>query len=338
MKRENIFVLALPGIVIAFLLSFLAFRLSLYHPMLDALFIAFIGGIIISNIIRRKTFFMLGAALCKDILIPVGLFLYGTQINWLEMAKIKPPIFIISLINTFFYFIIIFLCNRYLFRITNNKLSYLNGGANSICGVSATAVFIPFVNAKEDEVTATLLAIVITGLISVFSTWFIIQQRINLPLGKYAALCGVTLNQTGAVKVAASFMGKEAAKLATTIKFFRTSLIIPVALLLMFLTQRGGIPDKITKELRKSIIGYGIFIALLFFGASLLFSFTPLKSYSTAIKPWFTVLFGMTLVSVGFLCDLRVVLKKEVIYNTISSIIGWIVVAVSSILLINILL
>jgi uncharacterized integral membrane protein (TIGR00698 family) len=335
MKRENIIGLALPGIIIAFLLSFLAEKLSHYHPMLDALFIAFIGGIIIGNIIGKKTFLMMGAALCKDILIPIGLLLYGTQINWLEMAKIKSPIFLISLVNTFLYFIIIFLCNRYLFSISNNKLSYLNGGANSICGVSATAVFIPFVNAKEDEVTATLLAVVITGLISVFSTWFIIQRAINLPLEKYAALCGVTLNQTGAVKAAASLMSKEAAKIATTVKFFRTSLIIPVALLLMFLTQRGRTTDKITKELRKSVIAYGIFIALLFFGASLLFTFTPLKSYSPAIKPWFTILFGMTLVSVGFLCDLKAVLKKEVIYNTISSIIGWIVVVISSILLIK---
>ncbi|MFH1768156.1 MAG: putative sulfate exporter family transporter [Candidatus Omnitrophota bacterium] len=339
MKNKNIILLAVPGIIIAFSLSYLGNILSKYHPLLDGFFIAFIGGIIVSTLIRKKTLLWTGTALCKDILIPVGLFLYGTQINWLKWAKLDAPIFFISIINIFLYFIVIFLCNRYLFGINNNKLSFLNSGANSICGVSATAVYIPFVDADEEETTATLLTIVITGLISVFSTWYIIQNIAILSSNQYAALCGLTLNQTGAVKAAASFMSKETVGLATTIKFFRTSLIIPVAFLIMFLNQKNtGSSGKMSSQLRRSAINYGVFIGILFFGGSLLFTFTPLSSYAKPISPLFKILFGSTLASVGLLCDLRKILKKEIIFNTISSVIGWIVVAVITLLCIKIYL
>ncbi|MBU2221349.1 MAG: YeiH family protein, partial [Candidatus Omnitrophica bacterium] len=236
MKSLNIIKLVLPGVLISFALSFLGFRLSALHPLLDALFVAFIGGIIIGNIIRQKTFLYMGIGLCKDILIPVGLFLYGTQINLKDWAAIKSNVFLFAVLNLIIYLAVILLINRYVFKILNNKISFLNGGANAICGVSATAVFIPFVDAKDNEVTLTLVSIVIAGLVSVFATWFVVQEILNLSMQQYAQLCGLTLNQTGATKVAASFMSKDAVKIAVMIKNFRTSMIIPVGLLLMFLS------------------------------------------------------------------------------------------------------
>lgn len=333
--KENIVLLMLPGLIAAGAVSFLGFKLSRYHPLLDGFFIAFIGAILLRNLVRRQWFFAAGAALCKDILIPVGLLLYGTQINWLTLTKPNPSIFIISLATTLTYFAIIFLCNRFVFGITNNKLTYLNSGANAICGVSATAVYIPFVDAKEDEVTSTLLAVVITGVLSVFATWFFIQQNLQLSTQQYATLCGVTLNQTGAVKASAAFMGKEAVTVAATIKAFRTSLILPVALLLMVLTRvAGGTAEKMSKELQKSAVGYGIFIAVLFFGASLLFSFTPLAVHTKAVEPWFKILFGMTIAGVGLMADMKKVINRQLLFNSASSIIGWMFAAGIAIILI----
>ncbi|MBU0504015.1 MAG: putative sulfate exporter family transporter [Candidatus Omnitrophota bacterium] len=338
MKSLNIIKLVLPGVLISFALSFLGFRLSALHPLLDALFVAFIGGIIIGNIIRQKTFLYMGIGLCKDILIPVGLFLYGTQINLKDWAAIKSNVFLFAVLNLIIYLAVILLINRYVFKILNNKISFLNGGANAICGVSATAVFIPFVDAKDNEVTLTLVSIVIAGLVSVFATWFVVQEILNLSMQQYAQLCGLTLNQTGATKVAASFMSKDAVKIAVMIKNFRTSMIIPVGLLLMFLSQAfGGTASKMSPELRKSAVYYGIFIAILFFGGALLFSFTPLSVYVKSIKPTFTVLFGMTLASVGLLCNLRNVSIKDMASNTISAIIAWFVVVMVTVKLIRLI-
>lgn len=340
MKKDSIWLAFLPGFLVTIILAWVAKGVSAYQPMLDTLFVAFLGGIIISNILRNQEIIWTRAALCRDILIPIGLFLYGTQIQMKEWAAIKPYTFIISLVNILLYFSVAFFCNKYLFKITNNKISYMNGGANSICGVSATAVFIPFVKANEEEVASTLVAVVITGMVSVFSTYYLVQHLFALPLDKYATLCGLTLNQTGAVKTAAGFMGAEAEKIALAIKSFRTSLILPVAILMMLFNRaypgqkQGGEKNDALKE----AIGYGILVGLVFFSGSLLSSFTPLGSQAKAIKPWFVFIFSMTLASVGLLCDLRKISKRLVVLNTISCIIAWAVVVLATLWLINILL
>jgi uncharacterized integral membrane protein (TIGR00698 family) len=336
MKKQNLIMLALPGIIIAFALSLLGRQLSQGFPLLDAFFVAFIAAIMVGIFFKNKSMLWMGTAFCKDLLLPIGLLLYGTQMNQLEISRLDPPIVLFSVLNMFLYFGIIFICNRFLFRIRNNKISYLNGGANAICGISATAVFVPFVDAKEDEISMTLLAVVVTGMISVFATWFIIQPAVQFSSPEYATFCGLTLNQTGAVKEAAGFMGKDAVALASTIKFFRTCLLIPVAFALMFLTRyAGGTAKKLSMLAMEKAMIYGIMIALLFFGASLLFSFTPLQAYAKPIRPWFTIIFGMFLVSVGLLCDVKKFFKKEFLLNMASSSIAWVFVAIVNILLIK---
>lgn len=328
--------MAIPGIVISFLLSLLGQTLSRGFPLLDAFFVAFIAAIMVGIFFKNKTMLWLGTAFCKDLLLPIGLLLYGTQINQLEISKLDPAVLLFSVLNMLLYFAIIFFCNRFLFGIRNNKISYLNGGANAICGISATAVFVPFVDAKEEEISMTLLAVVVTGALSVFATWFIIQPVVNFSWPQYATFCGLTLNQTGAVKEAAGFMGKDAVALATNIKFFRTCLLIPVAFSLMFLTRyAGGTAKKLSLPAMEKAMIYGIVIALLFFGASLLFSFTPLQQYAKPIRPWFTIIFGMFLVSVGLLCDVKKFFKKEFLLNMASSSIAWVFVAIANILLIK---
>lgn len=327
MKKNNLFVWALPGVAISFLLSYAGFVFSNAHPLLDAFFIAFIGGVVVGNFIKKKSLLWMGVGLCKDVLIPVGLFLYGAQLNMHDWVNVEFRIFVFALINIFAYFTVILACNKYLFKITDNKLSYMNAGANSICGVSATAVFIPFVEANDEEVSATLIAIVVTGLISVFATWMIIKNFFaGISVEKYAAICALTLNQTGAVKTAAGFMGQEAVRIASTIKYFRTSMIIPAALILMFLNQHmPGRRSKMPAEIRRSVVNYGFFIAMLYFGGSFLFS-GPLYGYSAGVKPWFVILFGMALASIGLLCDVRQIFRKDVFLNTLSALIAWLCV------------
>jgi len=337
MRIINLLKLALPGLIVTFLLSFLGLQLAALYHLMDALFLAFLGAVILGSILKQKSFLFMGIGVCKDILIPVGLFLYGTQVGIKEWGTIKFDVFSLAVLNLAIYFVVIFIINRYLFRILNNRISFLNGGANAICGVSATAVFIPFIDAKNDEVTMTLISIVVTGLVSVFATWFLIQPVVNLPLQEYAEFCGLTLNQTGLVKAAAGFMSHDAVNIAITVKNFRTSMIIPVALLLMFLSHWfGGKKYKMPGELRKSAVIYGVFIAFLFFGGALLFTFTPLSGYTNSIKPVFKIVFGMTLASVGLLCNIRHVSKTKMILNTLSSIIAWVVVAIVTLTVIKI--
>ncbi|RME77872.1 MAG: putative sulfate exporter family transporter [Planctomycetota bacterium] len=318
----------------ALLFFFYVIPISISSSLISIFYCLYCQCFVEAFIIRKQSHWI-GNALCKDILIPVSLFFYGTQENLMKIAHIQPKIFIICMVNIFLYFLIIYCSNRFLFKIANPKISLLNSGCNSICGVSACAVFIPFVDAKDEEVTSTLFAIVITGIVSVFATWYIIQHQISLTLSQYSVLTGSTLNQTGAVKAAARFMGKEAAHAALLIKFFRTSLIIPVALVLMYLTRFLKHEAGTSPETKRAAIKYGIFIALLFFGGSLLFSFTPLSQYSGRLKPWFKILFGMTLASVGLLCNLKKSFNKEMIWNALSSLIGWAVVVGTAVFLIR---
>ena len=326
---KDIFLLALPGLILAFCLSLFSYWVSTFHPVLDAFFLAFVFSIVVGALIPRKEKLWVGLGLCKDIFIPLGLFLYGTQILWQKVLS-DLSVMGLCLLNLVLYSFLIFGLNR-VFGV-KDKVSLLTGPANGICGISATAVFIPFVQAREREISATLTSLFLVGLLSLGVLLSYFSPR--LPERQYGILSGSVLNQTGLVKAATAPKEKQIRQVALTTKYFRTSLIIPVSLLLFFV-GRALSRESISPGLRRKNLKYALFLASLFFGASLIVSFTPLGEYQKSIKPVFKVLFSMTLVSVGLLCDVKKALTRDSFYNFLSNVVAFFVVLGVSYLLLH---
>lgn len=332
-KKTNILLMALPGIAIAFVLSYAGYKLSKLHYLLDGFALAIIFGLLVSLLFKKTSLLKVGSAICRDLLIPIGLMLYGAQMNFNKYAGMNISIIINIVICIVSFFIVIMLLNK-LFKIPT-KTTLLTCGGSAVCGVSAIAVLSPAVDAKEEDTTTALVAILVVGVISVFLTWYVLYPLSKMSVESYKAFVATTLNQTGLVKMAAGFTGDKAiVSGAKVIKYVRTALIVPLMFVIILINSFSG-GSKISKYQKKNTLQMGILIGALFFGMALLFSFTGLHQYAKPIKPYYKVIFGMALASIGMSGDLFRLNVKHVVLNTLSALIAWGVVITIYILLLN---
>lgn len=325
-KDRGLFVLALPGFLIAIAVSILSYWLSGFHKFLDIFALSIIIGVIVGSCFPRKNLLWIGTALCKDILLPIGLLMYGTEVNFEKLALccvIGSDILYQCIVYAAVAFLIIYLINR-LLRVSL-KTNLLTAAGSAICGIAAVAVGAPMVDAEEEDVTKAVIAILLVGAVSFFSIFFLRRFFTADIYGeKFAVFCGITLNQQGLVEAAGNFMERGPDKLALNVKYIRSTFIIPMGFLILLLSQIGK--KEVESEVRLSVIRHGLIIACLFFGAAIIFTFTPLGQYSHAIRPWYKIIFGAALAAVGLTCDIRRVLKKEALLNILSTLIGWVVI------------
>ncbi|MDP1852646.1 MAG: putative sulfate exporter family transporter [Candidatus Omnitrophota bacterium] len=337
-KEKGLFALALPGFLLALGISIFSYWLSGLYKFINAFAVAVIIGVIIGSCFPRKNSLWIGTALCKDILLPVGLFLYGTEINFKKIALccvIGSDILFQCVIYSALTFLIVYFLNK-LLKVTY-KTNLLTSVGSAICGVAAIAVSSPMVDAEEEDVTKALISILLVGVVSFFASVFFLNKLFfaaDVYGEKFAIFCGLTFNQDGLVQTAGTFMEKGLDKLALNVKYIRTTLILPFSFIVLFLNQLKS--KKATAEIRLSVIKYSLTIAYLFFGAALLFTYTPLEQYSPLIKPWYKIIFGAALAAIGLTCDIRRVLKKEAALSILSALAGWIIVVAIFIILMNV--
>ncbi|PIQ88762.1 MAG: hypothetical protein COV72_06780 [Candidatus Omnitrophica bacterium CG11_big_fil_rev_8_21_14_0_20_42_13] len=331
-KNSSLFRLALPGVLIALGISFISYFLSGLHKFLDSFALAIILGVLVGSCFPRKNSLWIGTALCKDILLPLGLLMYGTEVNFEKLSLccvIGSNILFLCIVDVAICFLAVYFINK-IFRI-NNKTNLLTACGSAICGIAAVAVGSPMVDAEEEDVTRAVIAVLVVGALSFFCTTVFFSKFFTADIDiygeKFAVFCGMTLNQEGLVETAGKFMEKGLDTLALNVKHIRSIFIVPLGFVILLLSQLGK--KNINSEVRLSVIKYGFTIGFLFFGAALLFTFTPLGNYSDAIRPMYKLIFGAALAAVGLTCDIRKVFKKETLLNTLSAFIGWaIIVAV----------
>lgn len=335
---KGLFVLALPGFLLALLISVFSYWLSGFYRFLDTFALSVIIGVIIGSFFIRKNSLWIGTAVCKDILLPVGLFMYGTEINFEKLATccvIGSDILILCIVYSAISFMLVYSINRIL--KVNTKTNLLTSVGSAVCGIAAVAVGSPMVDAKEEDVTKAVIAVLIVGGISFLATIFLLDKFFTADIygEKFSVFCGITLNQEGLVDVAGNFMERGLGRLALHVKYIRSIFIVPFGFLILLLSQ---INKKSTNaEVRLSVIKRSLIIGFLFFGAALIFTYTPLGQYSDTIRPWYKIIFGAALAAVGLTCDVKKVFKKETVFNTISALSGWIIVVIIFILMMKFL-
>lgn len=351
MKVYSLILRALPGLLVAFLISGISFNISKqfakawFGPTLDMFIMCVIFGLVIGLIFSKWTeksvMFAASSSLSKDILVPIGLILYGTQINWKDWSKLNIKIFIGILVVMLVYFLIIWFLNKR-FGI-NEKLTWLTCVGSSICGASAIAITAPFVEAKDEDTSSAMITILIIGLISVFGLYFLNQSVFQLSSEQYAIQGAMIHNQTGLVKMGAQLtkwaqpdLPKEAVKKLTdeavATKSIRTSLIVPLVFLVIFLSDLLRKKRGEAAGIRLRSINSLLILGLLFFGASILFTFYPGlgKEASKAVEPWFKIIFGAALASIGFAVNAKAFAKTKLPQNIVSAFIAWVAVVIVS--------
>ena len=289
------------------------------------LFIAFLLGAIIGQFIKDNDTYEKFHNYFLYLLIPIGLFFYGSQINLIFLIKQKPITYLLLFTTIILYFLLIIPLNRYIFGINNKRLNYILASANAICGITATIILIPFTNAKREEIHSIIISVFITGLIS--SIIFICLSHIyfNLNPGANTILAATTINNTGSLLFVIDNVNRNLIDYAMSIKGVRVSTIIPVSIILMclFYNKNNDMATKLYEHFNNSIL-YIITLAFLLISSSILFTF--FHGIHKEVTVIYKIIFCMVLANIGMSCKWTTNLGKIILNNFFTSFIAWLAV------------
>ncbi len=154
-SRKNIQVLSL-----LLLCGVVAYLVSLIDPALEPLFLALVFGIVAGNLQRdeekKKT-----VERYIPFLLPVGITLYGVNINIPYLGEFHSEVVAATLISASLIFLTVFwLSSRF---NLSRQMSILLACGSGICGVSAIAIISPLVKPKKEEFSAAIMVITLSG-------------------------------------------------------------------------------------------------------------------------------------------------------------------------------
>lgn len=286
--------------------SFFAAGLS---DMLDALVVALLVGMIMRLLIGKQKWFFLVIAYAKDLkdfLIPIGVLLYSATINVDRTLKLPIQVHGITLIS----FIVLLgsaLVLGRLFRLPH-KTSWLTAVGSAICGASAIAITSSAIDAKDEDVSNSLIAITVVGLIAVILYQLPLSPIRMLNPETYAVFAGATLHQTGMVKIATASIGALAQNIALPVKVIRTTLIPIVALIFLIVTAKREGFQKKRKYFIAVLVAFIVILGLTAWSPQFEFV-THLKAVKVAV----TLVFATAFANLGLLVDFKTMKVRPIL-------------------------
>lgn len=168
-------------------------------------------------------------------LLRYGIILLGMRLNLRDIIHAGPKVALISILN-----ITITICAVYgiakLFNV-EKRLGLLTACGTAICGAAAVVAISPQIKAKDEETAIAAAAVAILGTIFTLG-YTLLYPLLHLSPSGYGIFAGATLHEIAHVIAAAEPVGKEAVDLAVIVKLTRVAMLVPVALLIGFWTNR----------------------------------------------------------------------------------------------------
>lgn len=230
-----------PGMGLAVMIAGIAHLLSLGHIALDPLVLSMLVSIILGNLLGPSRRLEEGITLSHTVFIPLGIALYGTQMDFQPLRTYGAGRIVQVLLMVLLAFLALVWISRRLG--IGRKTGLLLAAGSAICGASAIMVLSPVIKAEKEDTSVALLAITVIGLVGVV-LYPLVQETLGLTEQTYALLCGTTLYQMGQVKAAAALMGTKALALAVPVKLLRIVTLLPfaVAFSLLLGEKKGRTP------------------------------------------------------------------------------------------------
>lgn len=281
----------LPGLGSAVLIAAASYLLALGHVALDPLVLSILISIIVGNLLGPYRSMEKGVSLSYRLFIPLGIILYGTQMD-------LHPLRTVGIRHIAHTIAIVFACLGAVSWLSRKlgmakKLSMLLAAGSAICGASAIMVLSPVIGAKKEETSVSLLAITVIGLGGII-IYPLAQEYLELSERAYGLLCGSTLYQMGQVRVAASLLSQASVDLAIPVKLIRVGTLLPIAIIFSLLSRERG---------QKLFIPWFIVGSIVVAAA---FNLAPaLGALRESVSPFITFTFAIAIAGIGLTVDLE---------------------------------
>ena len=203
--------------------------------------IAIVAGMVVSILWKRHDCIKKGTSFTSKYVLQFSVVLLGFGLNLSVIGRVgldSLPI-IVSTISTS----LIVAYALYRIMRTPVKTTTLVGIGSSICGGSAIAAAAPVIKADNDEIAQSIAVIFFFNVVAaiIFPT---LGQMLGMSDEGFALFAGTAINDTSSVTAAASTWdaihgtGSAVLDQATIVKLTRTLFIIPIVLVLSYITLK----------------------------------------------------------------------------------------------------
>jgi uncharacterized integral membrane protein (TIGR00698 family) len=327
----------LPGWFLMFIIGFGATFLSKLIAIggkrpIEAAVIAILIGILLRNSGILPKIFLPGIQAFEKVLI-LGIVLIGASLNFKTIGSQGANMLAIILITMSLSFFVIYFLGK-AFKLPTSLAVLLSVGT-TICGGSAIAVTAPLIKAKEEETSYAIGTIALWGLIAIL-LYPKIAQLMGVSDAHFGVFAGTAIHSTPQVVGAGFIFSDLAGKTATAVKLVRNCFMVPLAFLIavwyarsVFNTQKET-HINVAKAFPWFLFGYFLMAGLNTQGY---FSPEGINMFNTAGR--FLILLGLAGIGLNTVFGS---FKSVGLKPLIVGFIGALVVAFSSILMINLFL
>ncbi|WP_437200774.1 YeiH family protein [Planctomicrobium sp. SH664] len=183
---------------------------------------ALLVGLVICNTTGTPEF--LKPAVCTEFYIKTGLVLLGAEVLLNRLLALGLPGIFVSWVVTPVVLITTYIFGQKVLKMESPSLNMVISADMSVCGVSAAIATGAACKAKKEELSLAIgLSLVFTVFMMIAMPAFIKAVEMDETLA--GAWLGGTIDSTGAVAAAGAFVGKQALKVAATVKMIQNILI-----------------------------------------------------------------------------------------------------------------
>ena len=239
------------GIILSIVLGVIALLIAPFIPMLNAIVLALLLGILIANIFSLEKNWNKGISFTSKYFLETAIIFLGFGISFNDIGNLGWQVILILIISI----VIVLLATIYLSKLFSCRAStgYLVGFGTAICGSSAIAALAPKVAEDKNQAGIAIAVVNLLGLVGMLLYPLILID--NASTDKSALLIGATLHGVSNVAGAGYAINETIGDLAITIKLGRVALLAPAMIFFNFLLNKNA-SIKENLKLPYYIIGF----------------------------------------------------------------------------------
>lgn len=247
-KRSNVgFAL---GIGLTLVLALVAkYAASLpFLSIMGQLVLAILLGMIWRAVRSVPDYIAGGISFSSKKLLRYGIILLGMRLNLRDILYAGPKVALISFLNISITIVVVYGISKF-FNV-EQRLGLLTACGTAICGAAAVVAIAPQIKAKDEEIAIGAATVAILGTIFTIA-YTLLYPYLHLSASGYGIFSGATLHEIAHVIAATEPVGKDAVDLAVIVKLTRVAMLVPVAILIGYWTNRLNRSNAATSQPNK---------------------------------------------------------------------------------------
>lgn len=184
-----------------------------------------------------------GIAFCSKRILRLGIILYGFKLSFQDVVNVGLPAIVVDAIVVMSIIGIGVMVGRLLKM--DRSIALLTSCGSAICGAAAVMGVDGAIRPQPYKTAVSVATVVIFGTISMFLYPILYRAGVfALPVDQMGIFTGSTVHEVAHVVGAGNAMGPEVSNTAIIVKMIRVMMLVPVLLVIAFLSIKDSVDQS----------------------------------------------------------------------------------------------